>query len=81
MPTMTISVTTEAYQTLAGLKRKGQSFSQVIVEHLRPKARTCGELLQELENNFEGVQIFDPELISQVKAGRGRRSLRRAIKG
>ena len=80
MATTTISLTTEAYRTLAKLKRKGQSFSDVVVRHLRTKPRTCGELLDELERDFEGVQLFDPKLIQQVKAGRGRRSHRRAGK-
>ena len=76
MATTTISVTTEAYQTLRRLKQKGQSFSDVIVKHLRPQPRTCGELLDELERDFDGVPLFDPELLKQVKKGRGRRSNR-----
>ena len=80
MATTTISLTTEAYDTLVRLKQKRESFSDVIVKHLRPKPRTCGELLDELERDFEGVQLFDPELIKKVKERRGRRSNRPAKK-
>ena len=76
MATTTISLTTEAYEALKSFKQKGQSFSDVILQHMRPKPRTCGELLDELERDFEGVQLFDPELIKRVKEGRGRRSNR-----
>jgi len=74
MAKRTISLTAEAYDTLVRLKQKRESFSEMIVKHLRPKPRTCGELLDELEREFEGVQLFDPPLIKKVKEGRGRRS-------
>jgi len=80
MATTTISLTTEAYRTLAKLKSKGQSFSDVVVQHLRPRPRTCGELLDELERDFEGVQLFDAKVIRQVKASRGRVSKRKGKK-
>jgi predicted CopG family antitoxin len=76
MATTTISLTTEAYQVLTDLKREGQSFSDVILENLHAKPRTCGELLAELERDFEGAKLFDPRRIAQVRSGRGRRSNR-----
>ncbi len=76
MATTTISLTTEAYRVLANLKRQGQSFSDVILENLRSKPRTCGELLAELEQDFEGAKLFNPERIEQVRSGRGHRSNR-----
>ncbi len=76
MATTTISLTTEAYEILAKLKREGQSFSDVITENLRPKPRTCGELLAELERDFEGQNLFNGTRLAQVRAGRGRRSKR-----
>ena len=78
MATTTISLTTEAYDTLVRLKQKRESISDVMVKHLRPKRRTCGELLDELERELEGVQFFDPQLIKKIKEGRGRRSNRPA---
>ncbi len=77
MATTTISLSTDAYQALARLKKKGQSFSGVILEHLRPKPRTCGELLDELERDFEGLPITSLERLEQLRAGRGRRSNRK----
>ena len=80
MATMNINVKSEAYEALKSLKKKGESFSDVILKHLRPMPKTCGELLDELERDFERVPLFDPDLIKQVKAGRGRRSNRPAPK-
>lgn len=77
MATTTISVTTEAYHALSRLKRKGQSFSEVIVEHLRSRPETCGELLAELEKDIEGVPITTVERLRTLRAMRGRRSSRR----
>ncbi len=77
MATTTISLTNEAYQILVKLKREGQSFSEVITEHLRPRPRTCGELLDELERDFEGVPITSVERLEQLRASRGRRSARK----
>lgn len=76
MATTTISLTREAYEVLCKLKRDGQSFSEVILENLRPQARTAGELLDQLEHHFEGAKLFNPRRIEQVRADRGRRSHR-----
>ena len=72
MATTTISLTAEAYEALARLREKGQSFSDVILEHLRPGPRTCGELLDELERDFDGARLFDAKRIERVRAGRRR---------
>jgi len=79
MATTTISLKTEAYRALAKAKRKGQSFSDVILAYVRPPARSCGELLEDLAR-FEGVRLADPKLMKAVEQGRGRRSIRRAPK-
>ena len=77
MATTTISLTTEAYHTLSKLKKKGQSFSEVIVEHLRFRPETCGELLAELERDIEGMPITTVGRLQTLGAARGRRSNRR----
>ena len=77
MATTTISLTTEAYEKLANLKQDGESFSDVILKHYpRPFPRTCGELLDELEREFEGKRLINPKRMEQVITGRGRRSNR-----
>jgi hypothetical protein len=79
---MTISVTTEAYEALKRLKGKGQSFSEVIVQNIPgPGPRTCGELLDELERDFEGVPITTVARLERLRAERGRRSNRPASRG
>ena len=76
MATRTIRLTSETYEVLADLRRTGQSFSEVIIENLQAKPRTCGDLLDELEHDFEGARLFNPKRIEQLRAGRGRRSPR-----
>ena len=71
-----ISLNSQAYQVLTRMKKKGQSYSEVILEHLRPVPETCGELLEELERDFEGVPITSLDRLANLHAGRGRRSKR-----
>ena len=80
MASTNVNLNAEAYRALQKAKKKGQSFSEVVLRYVKPKPRTCGELLDELEREFDGVRIFDPELIRHVKSGRGRRSNRSAPK-
>src|SRR5688500_13165599 len=49
MASTTISVNEEAYKLLKQAREKGQSFSDVIIGHVRPPAKTFGELLDRLE--------------------------------
>jgi len=74
--TKTITITQGAYEVLRKLKRGEQSFSEVITENLKPRAETCGELLDELERDFVGVNLLNPERTKALLAGRGRRSNR-----
>ena len=76
MATTTISISQDAYEILAKMKKKGQSFSDVIREHLRPQPRTCGDLLEELEQEFEGAPLLDLDRVQRLQAERGRRSNR-----
>jgi predicted CopG family antitoxin len=72
----TITINAEAYKLLKRLKDPGHSFSDVILEYVRPPARTCGELLERLE--FIEAPIIDREVMKEMRTGRGRRSSRKA---
>jgi predicted CopG family antitoxin len=73
MASTTISVNEEAYKLLKDAKGKGESFSDVIIQHVRPPAATTfGELLDRLEQS-PPPQI-DRELMARIRAERGRRS-------
>ena len=71
----TITVNEKAYRLLKALKRPGDNFSDVILEHIRPPARTAGELLEQTKP-FRGKQLIDHDLMAQVAKGPGRRSNR-----
>lgn len=74
MATTTISINQEAYSRLKRLKKPGESFSDVILNHLYVPAETGEELLERLEEIHP--PIVDHELMKQVRAGCGRRSNR-----
>ena len=75
MPSITITVSTEAHSRLASLKRPGQSFSEVILEHVYPPpCETAGELLNDLEAN--PPQGGDPVALKMIRENRGRGSPR-----
>jgi len=78
MASTNVNLNAKAYRALLSAKAKGQSFSDVVLRYVRTKPTTCGELLDELEKDFEGVSLIDPQLMRQVKRGRGRRSNRPA---
>jgi hypothetical protein len=75
MPSITITVSTEAHERLASLKRPGQSFSDVILENVYPPPfETAGELLDSLRE--EPTPPADPDRMQKVREGRGRPSPR-----
>jgi hypothetical protein len=76
MATTTISISKAAYQRLSKLKGADQSFSDVILEQIAdPPAVNCGELLAQLEK-LKGQPLGVPELMKNIREGRGRRSHR-----
>jgi hypothetical protein len=76
MPSITITLSTEAHARLKKLKAPGDSFSDVVLREV-PAAplETCGQL----ENYFQthGVPQSDPRLRQAMVSGRKRRSKRR----
>ena len=75
MPSITITLSTEAHARLKERKEAGESYSDVVLRELPPLARTCGELLESFKTH--PVPPADPELRKAMLAGRGRRSNRR----
>lgn len=81
MPSINITISVEAHARLSALKKPGQSFSDVIMEHVeRPPCETAGELL----DSFREDPIpygADPAVLREIKGSRGRRSPRPARYG
>jgi predicted CopG family antitoxin len=74
MPTINVTLTTEAHRRLSKFKGPGQSFSDVVMEFV--PQQNCGELLDLLETKYAGKKLSDPKLLKAVREGRGRRSKR-----
>src|SRR5207244_2879572 len=74
MPSINITISVEAHERLSALKKPGQSFSEVILEHVeRPPYETAGALL----DSFREEPVLykaSPAVLAELKKGRGRRS-------
>jgi predicted CopG family antitoxin len=70
----TIKINDEAYSLLKELKAPGETFSDVIIQHIRPPADTCGELLERLR--FAPVPKIDEATFRRFTSERRRRSQR-----
>ena len=71
-----ITIDEKAYNLLASLKTSPRdSFTKVILRHVRKPADTCGELLDALEEL--GTPPVEIETIDRYLHTRGRRSNRR----
>lgn len=78
MPSINITISVEAHERLRALKKPGQSFSDVILEHVeRPPYENAGALLDSFSEEPVSYKA-NPRLMAQVKKGRGRRSRRSA---
>ena len=69
----TITIDDEAYELLSSLKQdKGDSFTKVILRHVRKPCNTAGELL----DYYAGKPPPDIDwgILDKIAAGRGRRS-------
>ena len=70
-----ITIDEKAYNLLASLKQDPRdSFTKVILRHVRKPADTCGELLEAFEGYIPPVEVAD---IDKFLKERGRRSKRK----
>jgi hypothetical protein len=77
MPSITITISTQAHQRLSKLKEGNESFSEVILRELPERADTFGDLDRLLKGrNFPAA---NPRLVQAVVKGRGRRSPRKSL--
>jgi predicted CopG family antitoxin len=74
MPSITITISTEAHKRLKKLKEGAESFSDVILREVPEKANTFGDLERLMEG--KSFPAADPKLLLAVREGRGRRSPR-----
>jgi predicted CopG family antitoxin len=69
-----ITIDEKAYNLLASLKTGPRdSFTKVILRHVRKPADTCGELLEAMDGYVPDVNV---NALDKVMRGRGRRSKR-----
>jgi predicted CopG family antitoxin len=75
MPSINITISTEAHARLSSLKKEGQSFSDVILEHVYPPpAKNAGEFLDALRE--EPPPYPNLEKLEEIRSTRGKRSTR-----
>jgi predicted CopG family antitoxin len=77
MAVKTITITTEAYDKLASLKGPKDSFSDVIIEHFRPKGRSSlwklvGALPKERVDEIERTIMDNRRISAEETAKRGK---------
>jgi hypothetical protein len=76
MPSINITISVEAHALLSSLKKSGQSFSDVILEHVNPPpCATAGELLESFAEEPVSYKA-NPTVLASVKQNCGRRSPR-----
>ena len=76
MPSINITISVEAHERLSALKKGGQSFSDVILEHVdRAPFESAGELLDSFREDPIPYKA-NPVVLEELKKGRGRRSQR-----
>jgi predicted CopG family antitoxin len=71
-PTTTITLNDKAYRILKDLKGPGESFSDVVIAHVRAPANTAAEWLTSIKE-FEGANLINEELMKEVERGRKRK--------
>lgn len=76
MPSITITLSTEAHARLKERKEPGESYSDVVLRELPPLARTCGEALDSFRTHPPPKP--NERLLEAVMEGRGRRSNRKS---
>ena len=74
MPSTTITISTEAHAILSRLKQGKESFSDVILRHVRLPADTRADLMERIEK--QAPPAIDPALLDALRSSRGRRSSR-----